>query len=53
MGRWSASHRKTAVVGWLAFVVTAVAIGNAVGTKNNNMQDANVGQSRQAGQILS
>jgi hypothetical protein len=53
MGRWSASHWKTAVVGWLAFVVAAVAIGNAACTKNINMQDANVGQSRQAGQILS
>jgi hypothetical protein len=41
------------VFGWLAFVVAAVAIGNAVGTKNINMQDANAGQSRQAGQILS
>ena len=38
--------------GWLAFVVAAVAIGNAVGTKNINMQDANVRQPRQAGQIL-
>jgi hypothetical protein len=51
MGRWSASHRKTAVFGWLAFVVAAVAIGNAVGTKNISMQDANVGQSRKADQI--
>ena len=27
MGRWSASHWKTAVFGWLAFVVLAVAAG--------------------------
>jgi hypothetical protein len=53
MGRWSASHWKTAVFGWLAFVVAAIAIGNAVGTKNISMQDANVGQSRKADQILS
>ena len=33
MGRWSARHRKTAIFGWLAFVVAAVAIGGAVGTK--------------------
>ena len=33
MGRWSASHWKTAVFGWLAFVVAAFVIGNAVGTK--------------------
>jgi uncharacterized membrane protein YdfJ with MMPL/SSD domain len=53
MGRWSASHWKTAVFGWLAFVVAALAIGNAVGTKNIDMKDANVGQSRKADQILS
>jgi RND superfamily putative drug exporter len=52
MGRWSASHWKTAVFGWLAFVVAAVAIGNVVGTKNISMNDANVGQSRKADQIL-
>ena len=33
MGRWSASHWKTAVFGWLAFVVASFVIGNAVGTK--------------------
>jgi uncharacterized membrane protein YdfJ with MMPL/SSD domain len=27
MGRWSARHRKTAVFGWLAFVVLAVVLG--------------------------
>jgi len=32
-GRWSAQHRMKAVLGWLAFVIAAVAIGNAVGTK--------------------
>jgi uncharacterized membrane protein YdfJ with MMPL/SSD domain len=53
MGRWSASHWKTAVFGWLAFVVAALAIGNVVGTKKIDMNDANVGQSRKADQILS
>jgi RND superfamily putative drug exporter len=52
MGRWSASHWKTAVFGWLAFVVAALAIGNVVGTKKIDMQDANVGQSHKADQIL-
>ena len=32
MGRWSASHWKTAVFGWLAFVVAAVFIGGMVAT---------------------
>jgi RND superfamily putative drug exporter len=52
MGRWSASHWKTAVFGWLGFVVLALAIGNFVGTKTIDMQDANVGQSHKADQIL-
>ena len=32
-GRWSATHRKTAIWGWLAFVILAFAIGGAVGTQ--------------------
>jgi uncharacterized membrane protein YdfJ with MMPL/SSD domain len=31
MARWSSKHRKKAFWGWLAFVVLAFAIGNAVG----------------------
>ena len=52
MGRWSASHWKTAVFGWLAFVVAAVVIGMAVGQKNIDQNDANVGQSHRADHIL-
>ncbi len=33
MGRWSASHWKTATFGWLAFVLVAFALGCMVGTK--------------------
>ena len=33
MGRWSASHKKTAIFGWLAFVAVAFMLGNAIGTK--------------------
>ena len=32
-GRWSAAHRKTAIFGWIAFVVAAIALGGALGTK--------------------
>ena len=31
VAHWSATHRKTAIWGWLGFVVLAVLIGNAVG----------------------
>src|SRR3954454_8493355 len=52
MGRWSASHWKTAVFGWLAFVLVAIAVGMTVTTKQIDMEDANVGQSHEADQIL-
>src|SRR5262245_26443165 len=31
--RWSAAHWKTATFGWVAFVIAAVVIGGAIGTK--------------------
>jgi uncharacterized membrane protein YdfJ with MMPL/SSD domain len=31
--RWSAAHWKTATFGWLAFVIVAVVLGGAIGTK--------------------
>jgi len=52
MGRWSASHWKIAVFGWLAFVVAAVYIGMNVGTKNLKDQDYSTGQSHKADLIL-
>ncbi|MBD0348570.1 MAG: MMPL family transporter [Thermoleophilia bacterium] len=52
MGRWSANHWKTAVFGWLAFVVASVAIGSAVGTKYLETSDSNVGEARKADQII-
>jgi RND superfamily putative drug exporter len=52
MGRWSADHWKTAVFGWLAFVVVAFALGTVLGTKQLNESDQNVGQSRTADHIL-
>ena len=33
MGRWSASHWKTATFGWLAFVIVAFGLGGLAGTK--------------------
>ncbi|MBV9417306.1 MAG: MMPL family transporter [Solirubrobacterales bacterium] len=52
MGRWSASHRKLAIFGWLAFVLAAIVIGSAVGQKTIDQQDNNVGQAHRADQIL-
>src|SRR5205085_7819457 len=52
MGRWSASHWKTAVFGWLVFVAAAFMLGMNIGTRNIKTEDANVGQSHTADQIL-
>jgi RND superfamily putative drug exporter len=52
MGRWSASHWKTAVFGWIGFVVIAVVVGGAVGTKQIDQRDTNVGEAHRADQIL-
>src|SRR5690242_2498624 len=52
MGRWSAHHVKTAIFGWLAFVVAAMAIGTMVGQKTIDQQNNNVGQAHRADQIL-
>jgi uncharacterized membrane protein YdfJ with MMPL/SSD domain len=52
MGRWSASHWKTAVFGWLAFVIAASYIGMNVGIKNLKDEDYSTGQSHKADLIL-
>ena len=52
MGRWSASHWKTAVFGWLVFVIAALVVGNMIGTKQINQNDTNVGQSHKADVLL-
>ena len=52
MGRWSATHRKKAIFGWLAFVVLSVAIGAFVGTKQIDQSNSNVGEAHRADQML-
>ena len=52
MGRWSASHRKLAIFGWLAFVLSAIVVGTAVGQKTIDQQNNDVGQANRADHIL-
>ncbi len=49
---WSATHRKTAVLGWLALVVAAVFIGGAVGTKTLPNDQQGVGESARAQRLI-
>jgi RND superfamily putative drug exporter len=51
-GRWSASHRKTAIWGWLAFVVVAFAIGGAAGTETLQQDQLGVGESGRASRTI-
>jgi uncharacterized membrane protein YdfJ with MMPL/SSD domain len=52
IARWSASHRKTAIFGWLAFVVIAFMIGNAVGQNQIHGADQFSGEAGRAEQAL-
>ena len=51
-GRWSAEHRRTAVLAWLAFCIAAIALGTVAGTKMLKQADTAAGGTRTAEQIL-
>ncbi|MFN8217515.1 MAG: MMPL family transporter [Solirubrobacterales bacterium] len=46
--RWSTTHRRLAICGWLAFVVLSVAIGGAVGERTLSDSEATPGESGRA-----
>ncbi len=51
-GRWSARHRKTAILGWLAFVVLATVVGGSIGQKNLPTAELGNGESKRADLIV-
>jgi RND superfamily putative drug exporter len=51
-GRWSAQHRKTAILGWILLVVFATLAGGAVGQKELPMAEMANGESKRALQII-
>ena len=51
-GRWSAAHWKTATFGWIAFVVAAIAIGQATGTVKLSDAEQSTGEASRAQAIL-
>jgi uncharacterized membrane protein YdfJ with MMPL/SSD domain len=52
MGRWSATHWKTAVFGWLLFVAVSVALNGSIGLREIDPNDATVGESHTAEKII-
>src|ERR1700750_1534429 len=52
MGRGIPSHLKLAIFGWLAFVLSAVVIGTAMGQKTLDQHNNNVGEAHRADQTL-
>ncbi|HXR61595.1 MAG TPA: MMPL family transporter, partial [Solirubrobacterales bacterium] len=50
--RWSAAHRKVAILGWIAFVVVSVVLGGAIGTKQLSGAEAGAGDSGRAALAL-
>ncbi|MEV6393859.1 MMPL family transporter [Streptomyces sp. NPDC051907] len=52
IGVWSAHHRKTAIIGWLLFVVLATAVGGATGMVEMSESEQGTGDSARAVQIL-
>jgi uncharacterized membrane protein YdfJ with MMPL/SSD domain len=52
MGRWSATHWKTATFGWLAFVLVAFALGGAIGTNAIDPNEPGPGESGRMDRIL-
>src|SRR5215217_1083451 len=51
-GRWSAQHRKKAILGWFAFVIIATVLGGLVGTKTLADEDTGNGESKRGDQIV-
>ncbi len=46
--RWSATHRRTAIFGWLAFVVVSLVIGGAVGQRQLTDAETTSGEAGRA-----
>jgi uncharacterized membrane protein YdfJ with MMPL/SSD domain len=51
-GRWSAHHRKTAILGWIAFVILATVIGGKIGNNELGDSEGGNGDSNRANMII-
>jgi uncharacterized membrane protein YdfJ with MMPL/SSD domain len=51
-GRWSATHRKTAILGWLLFVVLATVLGGKVGQNDLDEGARGNGESKRGDMVV-
>ena len=51
-GRWSAQHRRTAILGWIAFVVLAAVLGGKVGLNDIDESAQGNGESKRGDMIV-
>ena len=51
-GRWSAQHRKTAILGWILFVVLATVVGGRVGLNEIDESAQGSGESKRGDMLI-
>ena len=51
-GRWSAQHRKTAIIGWILFIVVATFAGKSLAQKELPTAEMGNGESKRSMQIM-
>jgi len=51
-GRWSAQHRKTAILGWILFVVLATVVGGKIGQNSLDDSARGSGESKRGDMIV-
>ena len=50
-GRWSAQHRKAAILGWIAFVAAAILVGSIFNTHTLTAEQGGVGDAGRAARV--
>jgi uncharacterized membrane protein YdfJ with MMPL/SSD domain len=51
-GRWSAEHRRTAILGWILFVVLAIVLGGKVGQNDLDESARGSGESKRGDMLV-
>ncbi len=52
VGRWSAQHRRTAILGWIVFVVLAVVVGGKIGQNDLDESATGSGESKRGDMLV-